>query len=232
MLAQFSELQSAYPELTLCNEDDGGGWMIQGLLRFSAEYNGERINDEYTVLIRLSSDYPDEVPDVYEIADRIPSGFHQFSDRRLCLGEPLAVKQKFMEEPNLLGYVNNCLIPYLYSFSYKKLYGHLPFGDLSHGLGGILEYYLELFDLKDAYSLVGLIAILAQGNYRGHNLCPCGIGKRLRSCHGEKVLKIMKLNSPQYFRKLYQSMRDPGLLADPTNPTFIDGRREPRPKQV
>lgn len=122
------------------------------------------------------------------------------------------MKRKFLEEPSFLGYVKNCLIPYLYSFSYKCRYGQLPFGELSHGLIGIREHYLELFHLKDVQSLSGLIAILAQENYRGHVLCPCGSGKRLRSCHGGQLLEIMKLETPAYFQSLFKIIRPSSVV--------------------
>lgn len=210
IIDQFEELRSVYPELTLQNHDSD--WSIQGLLMFSAEYTGHRIDDEYSIKILLPGDYPEIVPKAFETAGRIPRDFHKFLDGSLCLGEPLAVKRKFLEEPSFLGYVKNCLIPYLYSFSYKCRYGQLPFGELSHGLIGIREHYLELFHLKDVQSLSGLIAILAQENYRGHVLCPCGSGKRLRSCHGGQLLEIMKLETPAYFQSLFKIIRPSSVV--------------------
>jgi hypothetical protein len=185
-----------------------GVWSVQGLLVFSAEYTGERIDDQYSIRILLPASYPDWVPSAFETAGRIPKNFHKLSDGSLCLGEPLAVVRKFLEEPTLLGYVNNCLIPYLYSFSYMCIYEHLPFGELAHGTIGLIKHYLEFFRLKNERSLIGLIAILAHDNYRGHVLCPCGSGKRLRSCHGTQLRAIMKQNFPDhYFYLLYKELK-------------------------
>lgn len=205
IIDQFDELRSSYPELSLQNED--GVWSVQGLLVFSAEYTGQRIDDEYSVRILLPSDYPDRVPKAFETAGRIPKDFHKFQDGSLCLGEPPAVKRTFLIEPSLLGYVKNCLLPHLYSYSYKCKYGGLPFGELPHDPVGLIEHYLELFHLENERSLIGLIAILAHENYRGHVLCPCGSGKRLRSCHGGQLLEILKLKSPGFFQWLYETLR-------------------------
>lgn len=218
IFSQFDELRAVYPELALQCQDSN--WSIQGLLNFSAEYAGQRIDDKYSVLILVSSDYPNSLPNAFETENRIPADFHKLHDGSLCFGELLAVKCKFLEEPTLLGFVKNCLIPYLYSYSHKCRYGKLPFGELSHGLEGILEHYLDFFHLEDERALSGLIAILAQGNYRGHIFCPCGSGKRLRSCHGEKVHEMMRFSSTDYFQYLKEkidqrllSIRIRGLIA-------------------
>jgi hypothetical protein len=116
----------------------------------------------------------------------------------------LAIKAKFSEDPSLKGFVRNCLVPYLYSFSYYIRYGNLPFGELSHGIQGIYEYYSELFLIQDKNSILKLLKILAGDNYRGHLPCPCGSGKRLRSCHGSIVLRIKGLQSPVDFKNEYK----------------------------
>lgn len=206
ILEQFDDLRSFYPELNLLCDD--GVWFIEGTLNFSAQFAGEIIDDNYSILVCIPENYPDRIPIAFETAGRIPKNFHklQSPEGALCLGEPIAVFRKFLGEPSLLGYVNNCLIPYLYSFSQKRRKGQLPFGELAHGTAGLIEQYLELFNLKNEKSLVGLIAILAKANYRGHVFCPCGSGKRLRSCHGDQLLEIMQFNSQGYFRNIYESL--------------------------
>ena len=77
----------------------------------------------------------------------------------------------------------------------------MPFGELSHGGIGILEYYQELFDLKDTRRVLTMLKILADDKYRGHDRCPCGSGKRLRSCHGGKLLEVQPLQSPSNFQR-------------------------------
>lgn len=200
---QFQDLCLSFPKLRL-QRDREGPWRIRGILKFSREYSGCRIDDEYSVEIILSEKYPHELPKILEIGNRIPKDFHQYLDGSLCLGAPLAVKQKFRKQPTLIGYVENCVVPYLYSFSYKCKYGKMPFGELSHGGIGILEYYQDLFDVKDRRRVLKLIAILAEGNYRGHDRCPCGSGKRLRACHGKILLEMQALQPSHEFLTEYR----------------------------
>ncbi len=199
---QFQDLSLSFPKLRL-QRDGKGPWYIRGILRFSRECSGRHIDDEYSVEIIISKKYPDELPKILETGNRIPKDFHHYQDESLCLGAPLAVKQKFRKQPTLIRYVENCVIPYLYSFSYKCKYGKMPFGELSHGGIGILEYYQDLFGVKDHRRVLKLIAILAEENYRGHDRCPCGSGKRLRSCHGKILLEIQTLQTSHEFLTEY-----------------------------
>ncbi len=199
---QFRDLSLSFPKLSL-QKNNEGPWIIKGLLALLAEYSGHLIDDEYAIEIIIPEEYPDRLPRLRETGNRIPRSFHHYQDGSLCLGAPLAIKKKFSEEPTLVGFVNNCCIPYLYSYSYKSKNGKMPFGELSHGGQGILEYYQDLFDLKSNRALLGLIKILVDDNYRGHIKCPCGSGKRLRSCHGSTLLEIKELQPASDFRNEY-----------------------------
>ncbi len=154
----------------------------------------------------ILDEYPDVLPKIFEIGHRIPKTFHHLLDYSLCLGAPLAIKQKFKKDPTLLGFVNNCAIPYLYSFSYKSKFGEMPFGELSHNGLGILEYYQELFSLKDNKLVLKFLRFLADGDYRDEDKCLCGSGKRNKVCHGKILLEINALQSPAEFQADFYSI--------------------------
>ena len=200
---QFQDLSLSFPKLRL-QRYGKGHWYVRGMLRFSEEHFRRCIEDEYSIEIAIPEEYPDVLPKIVETGNRIPGDFHHYQDGSLCLGAPLDVKQKFRKQPTLLGYVDNCVIPYLYSYSYKCKFGKMPFGELSHGGIGLLEYYRELFGIKDQRRVLKLIQILTEEqHYRDHDRCPCGSGKRLRSCHGTMLLEIQKLQSPTEFLNEY-----------------------------
>ena len=75
----------------------------------------------------------------------------------------------------------------------------MPFGELSHGVEGILEYYQELFDLSAGEKVVGLLRILTDSDYRGHLPCPCGSNIILRKCHGGILREVSALQSADEF---------------------------------
>lgn len=182
-------MSAQYPGLAL-TKDGEGKWIIQGVLEFSASYEAVDIRDKVQIEIIIPDDYPDIPPSVKETGGRIPKDFHTFPDGTLCLGTRIEVHMKFAETKSLLGFINGQVIPFLFSFCYWQQYGKMPFGELSHGGRGILEYYTQFFNVASAIVVIELLKILAENNYKGHHDCPCASGKRLRDCHGALLLKI------------------------------------------
>lgn len=202
--AHYRELSAKYVDLSI-SQVNADTWIISGLLRFSASVHDKGvIDDEYKIKITLPPDYPNIPPTAEEISGRIPKEFHtNKQDGTLCVAAALEARIKFAECPTLIGFVENLLIPYLYSFSYKEKYGNLPYGELSHGAKGLLEYYRDFFNVSDDSYVVGLLRIISDDNYRGHHDCPCESGKILRQCHGSQLLYIAKYQTPAEFLKDY-----------------------------
>lgn len=202
--AHYRELSAKYVDLSI-SQGNAGTWIISGLLRFSASVpDKEVIDDEYKIKITLLPDYPNTSPTAEETGGRIPEDFHRNKQGgTLCLAAPLDAHIKFAECPTLVGFVENLLIPYLYSFSYIEKYGNMPFGELSHGGEGLLEYYRELFNVSDDSYVMGLLRILSDDDYRGHHDCPCESGKIVRQCHGSQLLYIAKHQTRVEFSRDY-----------------------------
>jgi hypothetical protein len=194
---QLKELKTFYPGLYYEIKEDYTE--ITGMLDFKAEFNGITIEDVFDVKIVVLSNYPQTLPMVWESGERIPDEYHKLENNALCLGSSLGIRMGFNKEPSLYGFVNNILIPYLYSYCYKQEYGEMPFGELSHGPAGILEYYCEIFKVDSNETALDLIKIIV-GEYRGHHMCPCGSGLRLRNCHGTLVRNLKKYTSMHDFK--------------------------------
>ena len=199
---QYSELIKRYSGLRLEFIDEK--YKISGILKFSAEYQHNRIEDEYSIELTISDDYPDSLPIVREKGNRIPRDFHKYQDNSLCLGASLAIKRKFLKQPTIIGFIERCVIPHLYLYSYKCKYGSLPYGELSHGWLGILEYYQDVFNVVDERIILLLLKVIVDDNYRAHSRCPCGSRKRLRDCHGSLLRKLMPVQPAQEFSRDYQ----------------------------
>ena len=196
--SQFCDLQAKYPSLALI-QNAFGEWSIKGELKFTAAFGeADTISDTYEIEILIPQNFPATIPEARDLSERT-KGFHTYPNGTLCLGAPLAVKITFSKTPTLLGFVNHCIIPFLYSFSYQIEHGELPFGDLSHGDEGRLEFYKEFFDINDQVAVVGLLRILADDDYRGHLECPCGSDSRIRNCHGDKLRYAFSFQKPEDF---------------------------------
>ncbi len=195
--SQYEELIASYPGLKLekNNEDI---WIIKGKLVFKVTINEETIDDEYQVEIILK-EFPNKPPLVKETGGRIAEDFHPGKNGTRCLEVPLELNKRFKENPTIKGFVENLLLDHLYAWSYKDKHGVLPFGEHSHGGEGILEYYKKEFDVDDVSLVLGLLKILVDNNYRGHQLCPCDSGLKLRKCHGKKLLEIKDIQTSEEF---------------------------------
>ncbi len=126
--------------------------------------DNQEIEDSYELEIFIPSNFPKSLPEVKETAGKIThenSNGHLFPNDILCLGSPMRQLIKIYENPTLVGFAENCLIPYLYAISYKmKNGGDLIFGELSHGKEGLIEDYMELLGLNNIFQFLEAIKLL------------------------------------------------------------------------
>lgn len=201
----FQDLQAKYPAMKL-SQNVFGNWVVRGELCASAIFENVEIKiEDVKIELILSSMYP-ETPPVVRETTGLTKEFHTNTDGTLCLGSPLAVRATYMRHPTLVGFVEGSVIPFFFAFNYLANYGELPFGELSHGGKGLLEYYQELFDISSGEHVLGLLRILAESDYRGHLPCPCGSHAALRQCHGEILREISTLQSTDDFFMDYYSI--------------------------
>lgn len=184
--AQFLELRQKYSFLFI--RKNGDEYTIIG----SIFIEKDDIKDRYEIEILVPRGYPFRVPRAKEIGLKIPQNFHHYSDGTLCLEIPLKIHEIFRQKETLLNFVDNLLIPYLYAYSYSLRNGTTPFGEHAHGGEGVLEDYKRRFGILEDHIVLNLLKILAENSYRGHHLCPCGNGKKLRNCHGPCLLEMKR----------------------------------------
>lgn len=181
-----------YPELIFSIENDTV--ILSGLIEFTATYNDYPISDTYKIKIIFPDDYPQMFPICMEMDGRIPKDYHQYSNGTLCVGTKTEVMLRFSTNPNIVHYINNLLIPYLYRYSYFEKNNATPYPDYSHGAVGQIEFYFDYFAVRDMKTLGQLLFVIIESNYRGHVPCPCGSGKKTRDCHGEALQKLQKID--------------------------------------
>lgn len=181
---------------------------IEGVFEFAAApSHQEAIADRYDVRIDVPESFPRAVPAVYEIAGRIPASFHTNPDQTLCLGSPFRIAQLLREAPTLLAFVESCLVPYLYGFSFREKHGVLPFGELTHGLRGILDEYHHIFGLSDDKACLEMIRLASMKKREANQrICPCGSGRRLGKCHNRILNSLREQLGRPWFQSEYISL--------------------------
>ncbi len=176
---------------------------IRGVISFKAKYKElEVIEDWFEIEIDIPDDYPKYLPKITEIQGKIQSDYaHLNDDSSFCLATPLAERQSFNQDPTLFGFMNNLVIPYLYSYCYWLKHNEYPFGDRSHGMLGVIEHYKDIFNTNAIPELLDGLYRIAQHGYRGHHPCPCGSGLIVRKCHRTVTQDIAKDDTREVLSK-------------------------------
>ena len=188
--------------------------ILEGNFNFSAHPKGKHeISDSYMLRIVVPSSFPLNIPEVIELGQKIPRNgdYHvNFSaNNTLCLGSPLRLLTLIRLKPTIIGYAENCLVPYLYAVSYKlQNGGDFIFGDLEHGTPGIIEDYKQLFGLKSRWQVIQMLRLLStRRQYANRAKCPCGCIKRLKQCRFHKTLNAWRKLAPiPWFRHHFESL--------------------------
>ncbi len=197
---QIGDLQQTHRELTRVQRKVGGT-ALSGALPFRAHYGGlESIVTCFDVELCIPESYPDDLPIARETGGSIKEYEHVNPDRTLCLCVPIKARIIFHNEPTLLGFVNRLLVPFLYGYRYWEKHDVHPFGEQKHGSAGIVQFYMDAFDLRCEKEAVEVIRFLSEYGYDGHRLCPCGSGRLVKCCHGKTLRELHHRHTPQTLR--------------------------------
>ena len=199
----FKELDSLldnYSELAL-SPSRAGSILIVGQVSVGTEIPGGQLQESFDVKISVPLSFPAEMPSFAEVGGRIPSAYHHLSEDSLCLGAPLRLKE-VVRAGGLLGLVNQCLVPYLVGFLLVEAGHPLPYGELQHGLPGLLEEYSRYFMTQDRRQVHRYLLLLGMKKRLANKRpCPCAGGRRLGKCHNRMLTRLRTLASRSWFRE-------------------------------
>lgn len=188
-------------ELTTLNQNYGlvgfeqkDGYIFYGDLKLNHKYNNISLKNDLYISMFVPFSYPNELPIVKDITKKIDSEFHKNKNDILCLAcdAEMYLDLKTREDVTISDFIERFLLPYVYSYTYYKKYGKVPFGDREHGILGIIDFYKDYFKLDDRHITLQFLKYMAFEKYRGHNLCLCKSGKKLRNCHGIDIITLIE----------------------------------------
>ncbi|MHB1155867.1 MAG: SEC-C domain-containing protein [Phycisphaerales bacterium] len=213
MIAQMEEVQAKHEALELVQEGDGA-MRVRGPVGFSIDHDGHKVTDIYQIELHIPDDFPNSPPTVYETDGKVASAFGHFMKAgNFCLGAPVEVRRRFAQHRTLIGFIDDQIIPYLFSYSHKRDHGELPFGDLDHGSTGLLDYYMEFFGTSGTTTLK-FLKCLADNFAPPLGPCPCGSRRRLKDCHGPKLNELRPHYRPELFEAELRDMIDAAEAAN------------------
>jgi hypothetical protein len=191
--SEIAALLVRYPGLRLV-PSASMGLRVEGMLRFCA--NGKKtevIEDGYDVRIEAPENFPQRMALAWETGGRIPPDYHKLTNGALCLGSRVRLRLQMGESPSLLRFVERCVIPYLYGYSYSVKHGAPPFGELAHGELGSLQDLAGLLGVEDLTRAFRYCTLAAAKRRRANKRpCPCGSGRQLGRCHSRRVNALRK----------------------------------------
>ncbi len=204
-----------YPGMSIGPSRDSST-VLRGLFSFLAKPIGEiEIADSYQLEIVIYEKFPWVLPRVVETGNKIPrDGKHHVNDdSTLCLGSPLRLLWKLSEKPNIVGFSEKCLVPYLYAASKKLQYGgDFVFDELAHGEPGIIADYCDLFGLKKREQVVNMLKLLGmKRRIANKKPCPCECGRRLGRCPLHMKLSSFRKIAPRSCFSAYGSNLGGGM---------------------
>lgn len=201
MIKNIGKLVSMYPNLVYYRSEQSNVAYINGTFQIQRVHDGFVVNQEYSISIKLIDiDIP--CVSVQETGGAIDRHYpHFMSDHSLCLGvnSEILLRCYDGEGFDIFLWFDIYVIPYFFSYEFYKVRGYYPFGERSHGIDGILEFYTEFFNVKSIVTAFECMKFVLTQPCKGHLLCPCGSGERLRVCHFRELIKA---NEPLCKRKI------------------------------
>lgn len=140
---------------------------------------------EFDIEMALPDRYPRREPRVFEVGGRIPRepDRHINPDGDCCV----TVWEHWLltaRDHSFAAYLNGPVNEFFLGQYWYEKTGTWPFGERPHGQKGLVEAYADVLGIPPRKKdLTYYLRLLSQDWPKGHWLCPCGNGKRLRYCH-------------------------------------------------
>lgn len=172
-----------YPDLICKYSADGELLSIEGSFLLNRVYGDTSYCKVYSIAIYV---YDNMIPYAKETGNKISKNYtHRYPDGGLCLGVDSEIELTCLEGNyfDIEKWFERFVVPYFFSYEYYMDKHQYPFGDRSHDKLGIAELYMELFRVDSIKKVYDCMRYSLTHTYRGHLLCPCGSGRRIRQCH-------------------------------------------------
>lgn len=197
--AQLDELLDKYkglvyrPSAADKHSTDRNDARIVGTLAYSSveEDDLPPLEVSYRLKLIVPRRFPAVLPRVYALDGCIPKDYHTNPGGDLCLGAKVYLHSIVNMTPTLLGFVDGCLVPYLYRRRHIEVFNRPPWGELDHGAPGLLQYYGHLLGTSDRRACVELLGLASlRRRVANKGPCPCGSGKRVGHCHHRRLNRL------------------------------------------
>jgi len=166
---------------------------------------------EYGISILMPAKYPKQIPIMFCNDPKLPIGNidrHILDNGSACLGVYADIMTRWAIEPGIVNFLEGFVAPFLVWQAYYDAHQKTPsWGERPHFAEGITEFYAELLGMNRHQAVVEFMKLLARKNRpKGHEICPCGSGERIRRCHRELLYSTREKIAWQYVAKDLQAV--------------------------
>lgn len=171
---------------------------------------------EYSIEVRIPSDFPLSNPEVIEAVGAFPKDLdhHCFSDGGCCLGFPLIEYGK-NGSYDVKAFFDTTMHNYFFGQWCLSKGESWPFGEYTHGKDGVREAYSELFEcLPTDQAICAWLKLLLRPKFKDYYSCPCRSGKIIRNCCLSPTKKFFSSPYTQKFRESLVSYYVSNVLRD------------------
>lgn len=191
---------------------------LYGTIDIHHKYGDFVVRDSFSVLIGANEKYPKVPPMLLENGGRTKQIANKYKitnyqdlhcnkrdvSSTACLCAKQEYPKRFPHGSDLVVFMDDLVIPYLYALSYYDTHGEWPsWGERSHGLFGLLEAHgdIENVTKEEVMELVSLLRSLTNWTFYHKQIkkpnpnrpCPCSKRKSFEKCHTEAWKGLMKL---------------------------------------
>lgn len=158
----------------------------------------------FDIKIGVPDTFPIDQPLVLETGGRIPRTLdrHIYGEGHCCIN----VWEEWLvsaADQSFSSYMNGPLRNYFLSQYRFEQTGEWPFGERAHGYDGLIEAYAETLGIEvDAAKVKNCLQLLSRKKIKGHWLCQCGSGKRIRDCHQQIFSELRQKITPEMARRM------------------------------
>ncbi len=205
----------AFDQPKLCATRDGSSLLVCGtylLFENGVVSNPAGPISEYDIKMVLAESYPKREPKVFEVGERIPRcpDRHINDDGDCCV----TVWEHWLvssEDHSFAAFLNGPLNEFFLGQYWYEKTGRWPFGERPHGQKGLEEAYADALGIPNKKKdLLYHLRLLSQDWPKGHWLCPCGSGKRLRHCHQHDLMTLHEKVPPRIAKRMLRRLKAEG----------------------
>lgn len=176
------DIDRNYPTLIITIEENLVH--IKGTLRIKDSKNV--ILGSFLVDIKIPHNFPQEIPEVREIGNKIPPipDRHFEKDGKACLCFRDAVFLYWDDESTIVDFMKKFVEPFfVWQIEYVASDGQNKSKALLHGSDGAIQFYKRILHTDNIEAIYRFVNYLTKRKVKGHWDCFCGSGKKMRDCH-------------------------------------------------